>query len=123
MDLNLKRFLAYYGKIILMPEILMGSNSCTSFFCLCLKNFAIGHLIKAKFGFEFLRSIYLFHLIKEEFFCLLRWILGSYFEINFNSICLFVIFHDLYKEKKYKEKKNNPPLPLSLSLPLPLTLT
>ena len=28
MDLNLKRFLAYYGKIILMPEILMGSNSC-----------------------------------------------------------------------------------------------
>ena len=22
------RFLAYYGKIILMPEILMGSNSC-----------------------------------------------------------------------------------------------
>ncbi len=29
MDLNLKRFLAYYGKIILMPEILMGSNSCT----------------------------------------------------------------------------------------------
>jgi hypothetical protein len=29
MDLNLKRFLAYYGKIILMPEILMGSNSCS----------------------------------------------------------------------------------------------
>jgi hypothetical protein len=29
MDLNLKRFLANYGKIILMPEILMGSNSCT----------------------------------------------------------------------------------------------
>ena len=24
------RFLAYYGKIILMPEILMGSNSCTA---------------------------------------------------------------------------------------------
>ncbi len=32
MDLNLKRFLAYYGKIILMPEILMGSNSCSSNF-------------------------------------------------------------------------------------------
>jgi hypothetical protein len=28
MNLNLKRFLAYYRKIILMPEILMGSNSC-----------------------------------------------------------------------------------------------
>ncbi len=25
---NLKRFLANYGKIILMPEILMGSNNC-----------------------------------------------------------------------------------------------
>ena len=30
MDLNLKRFLAYYGKIILMPEILMGSNNCST---------------------------------------------------------------------------------------------
>ncbi len=29
MDLNLKRFLAYYGKIILMPEILMGVYHCT----------------------------------------------------------------------------------------------
>jgi hypothetical protein len=28
MDLNLKRFLAYYGKIILMPEILMSVYSC-----------------------------------------------------------------------------------------------
>ena len=28
-DLNLKRFLAYYGKIILMPEILMSVYSCT----------------------------------------------------------------------------------------------
>jgi hypothetical protein len=25
------RFLAYYGKIILMPEILMGSNSCIDY--------------------------------------------------------------------------------------------
>jgi hypothetical protein len=30
MDLNLKRFLAYYGKIILMPEILMGVYHCSS---------------------------------------------------------------------------------------------
>ena len=29
MDLNLKRFLAYYGKIILMPEILMSVYRCT----------------------------------------------------------------------------------------------
>ena len=28
MDLNLKRFLAYYGKIILMPEILMSVYRC-----------------------------------------------------------------------------------------------
>jgi hypothetical protein len=30
MDLNLKRFLAYYGKIILMPEILMGVYHCST---------------------------------------------------------------------------------------------
>ena len=30
MDLNLKRFLAYYGKIILMPEILMGVYHCNN---------------------------------------------------------------------------------------------
>jgi hypothetical protein len=30
MDLNLKRFLAIYGILILMPEILMGSNHCTA---------------------------------------------------------------------------------------------
>ena len=35
MNLNLKRFLAYYGKIILMPEILMGVYHCSTAVATC----------------------------------------------------------------------------------------
>ena len=54
MDLNLKRFLAYYGKIILMPEILMSVYSCnvhdaavvyTHLFTCCLQHVYTTRLI------------------------------------------------------------------------------
>jgi hypothetical protein len=38
MDLNLKRFLAYYGKIILMPEILMSVYRCTNMYSVDTNN-------------------------------------------------------------------------------------